>query len=99
MQHQKHISQWFSIGLNHFYQIEKRCMFLVLLFLGVGLIPQIVAGQSYILNGDFEDRDTLCQVTFGPTSEKKGFSYQPISCIHPWGEYSNTQLVFNFNNL
>lgn len=82
--------------INPSCQIKKRYMFLVLCFWGASIIPQIVVAQSYILNGDFEDRDTLCQVTFGPPLEKRGFSYQPISCIHPWGEYSNTQLVFNF---
>lgn len=87
--------------LNYMNQLNKhigRYRFLLLPALVMVLWPGLSWGQNYITNGDFEDTDTLCQVSFGAESDKRGFSYQPVTCIHPWGEYSNTQLVFNFNN-
>lgn len=51
--------------------------------------------QNLIANGGFEDTDTLCQNTSAIlASPSARFGYEPIGCISPWGNYSNTQLVF-----
>jgi outer membrane protein OmpA-like peptidoglycan-associated protein len=47
--------------------------------------------QSLLANGSFEDLDGVCFVIGDSTH----FGYQPITCIQPWGQYANTQMVMS----
>jgi OOP family OmpA-OmpF porin len=62
-------------------------LFSLLMYLAVSKCT----AQSLITNGSFEDLDGVCFVIGDSTH----FGYQPITCIQPWGQYANTQMVMS----